>query len=621
MATRVGSLYAEIGADTSGLKKGLKEAQTGLKDTAKSAEKSSKPIKEIWGTAVKALGVVAAVGYAAKKAFDLGAQGAQLEYAAGKFNRLTESVGATSDAMLVDLRAATKGTLSDAKLMAGAGDLMALGLAKSKEEVVRLSKVVGGLGMDMNQLVLTLTNQTTMRFDALGVSVDGFDAKVAALKKTGMSASDAFKEAFLQQAEEQLTKVGDKADTGAGSIARMEASVENLSNNFKMNLAPSAVKAADAINKLLVGTRDLNIAIGQQNTEAINQNISYQEYTKLIKEATKDTDYFIRETDDGIQVVKRQAEGVKVLNGELGILSQSEWNAVQSSRNLTGAYDEHEMKLKGGVIPAVDAAAIAIDNAAAAEDRAYRNARNWKSSMGETVSLLDRLNTMDINFGDTIKNQLDKMAWDAAGGDVIQGAAGRINKAWEAGRITEPQAEEMLKELYVASETLEADMNGIDLKTLAQTIADDLHIPLDEATKKAQGVIDAIDAGALKSYVYTIEIKYNDGGYHPAWAGKDNTTIVATGSAGGQTPKGPPKASGGTVNAGTSYWVGERGPEPFIPSTNGTIIPNNQLGGDTIIQNIYMLPGENAAAFANRVLASLSRGNRRAAAGAGYAGV
>jgi hypothetical protein len=39
------------------------------------------------------------------------------------------------------------------------------------------------------------------------------------------------------------------------------------------------------------------------------------------------------------------------------------------------------------------------------------------------------------------------------------------------------------------------------------------------------------------------------------------------------------KAAGGPVNAGTTYLVGERGPELFTPSGSGSIIPNHRLGG------------------------------------------
>jgi hypothetical protein len=39
------------------------------------------------------------------------------------------------------------------------------------------------------------------------------------------------------------------------------------------------------------------------------------------------------------------------------------------------------------------------------------------------------------------------------------------------------------------------------------------------------------------------------------------------------------RASGGSVSAGTTYMVGERGPELFTPSRSGNIIPNHSLGG------------------------------------------
>lgn len=43
------------------------------------------------------------------------------------------------------------------------------------------------------------------------------------------------------------------------------------------------------------------------------------------------------------------------------------------------------------------------------------------------------------------------------------------------------------------------------------------------------------------------------------------------------------RASGGPVSRGRRYLVGERGPEPFIPASNGTILPNGALGGETTV--------------------------------------
>jgi phage-related minor tail protein len=43
------------------------------------------------------------------------------------------------------------------------------------------------------------------------------------------------------------------------------------------------------------------------------------------------------------------------------------------------------------------------------------------------------------------------------------------------------------------------------------------------------------------------------------------------------------RAAGGPVSAGTSYLVGEKGPELFTPSSSGNITPNNALGGNTVV--------------------------------------
>lgn len=192
-----------------------------------------------------------AVGAALKKVYDVGREGAQLELTKIRFDRLAESIGTTSDVLMNDLRDATRGLYSDMELAASATDFMALGLAKTQDEAVRLAAVSAGLNMNMNQLVLTLTNMTTMRFDALGVSVDGFKEKVKELEKAGMSTEAAFKEAFLQQAENQLEKVGHAADTTAGSFMRFEAEVKNLTDAMKQNaaegLAPLLPKLTSAV--------------------------------------------------------------------------------------------------------------------------------------------------------------------------------------------------------------------------------------------------------------------------------------------------------------------------------------------------------------------------------------
>lgn len=54
----------------------------------------------------------------------------------------------------------------------------------------------------------------------------------------------------------------------------------------------------------------------------------------------------------------------------------------------------------------------------------------------------------------------------------------------------------------------------------------------------------------------------------------------------------PARAGGGSVSANQPYTVGERGTELFVPSSSGSIVPNNQLGGQTI--NVTYSPQVNA---------------------------
>lgn len=58
------------------------------------------------------------------------------------------------------------------------------------------------------------------------------------------------------------------------------------------------------------------------------------------------------------------------------------------------------------------------------------------------------------------------------------------------------------------------------------------------------------------------------------------------------------KALGGGVDAGTSYLVGERGPEIFQPGVSGTIIPNGGMGGGlTINQTNHFASGVDRVAI------------------------
>lgn len=74
------------------------------------------------------------------------------------------------------------------------------------------------------------------------------------------------------------------------------------------------------------------------------------------------------------------------------------------------------------------------------------------------------------------------------------------------------------------------------------------------------------------------------------------------------------RAAGGSVSAGTPYVVGERGAELFVPSSNGTIVPNGGTGGNTI--NITVNGAIDAEGTARTIVDVLNRSNARGTLGA-----
>jgi hypothetical protein len=74
------------------------------------------------------------------------------------------------------------------------------------------------------------------------------------------------------------------------------------------------------------------------------------------------------------------------------------------------------------------------------------------------------------------------------------------------------------------------------------------------------------------------------------------------------------RAEGGSVSAGKSYVVGERGAEMFVPRSSGTIVPNGGMGGSTF--NITVNGAIDAEGTARTIVDVLNRSNARGTLGA-----
>lgn len=221
-------------------------APTGIFDKANTELKS---YQASWQKYTFAIGAAAGVMYAgvaaATRLYGALREGASLITTTERFEKLSASIGTTADTMLGKLRTATKGMIDDATLMASASQIVSLRLADNEDQVVRLATVVGTLGWDMQQVILTFANLSTMRLDALGLSVDEVKSKQKELEAQGYSTAEAFKEAVIQAGEMRLG-VGGVSELEE-AMKRLEAQIANAGNAFKEKFARSVMESLDEV--------------------------------------------------------------------------------------------------------------------------------------------------------------------------------------------------------------------------------------------------------------------------------------------------------------------------------------------------------------------------------------
>lgn len=504
----------------------------------------------------------AAVGFAAKKAFDVIKEGAELEYARERYDRLASSIGTVSDVLLDDLKKATRGTVSDVQLVASAADFMALGLAKSHNEVVRLTRVAGALGMNMNQLVLTLTNQTTMRFDALGVSVDGFDDRLKKLKETGLDTNAAFTEAFLQQAEAQIERVGDVADTTAGKVKMLEGAWQDYMAILKLDVAGMGAGGAGGLGGFLRLMVDLRNAVDKGNVswweaQDILARVSMSSTTaadgqELLKQKTLDLNREMYAYSQRLQQLAEREypgaeEAASAFTSSLTVTTDEIMKQRQETERAHGAgRDWADMLYEGE--DAADAAAAANERLA---EEVAESGKEAKDAAEEWKNFLD---SIDRHIESPIANFIQDLEWMITTGGRFEEAFATVQQALEENKITPQQAKDFAEELYTAVIDVKEETGEIKFDEAATNLSETLGISLKNAKdaisgtdgiagamdaltateyslneqllQSVVGVQDAIDgpgdsiASALadvtdQDYEIVVNVRYNDPGFRP----------------------------------------------------------------------------------------------------------
>ncbi len=133
--------------------------------------------------------------------------------------------------------------------------------------------------------------------------------------------------------------------------------------------------------------------------------------------------------------------------------------------------------------------------------------------------------------------------------------------------------------------TVEDSMQDIALRGLSKL--EDGLVGLVQGTKSASDAFRDMASSIINDMIRMVIQKQ----ITAPLAGALNAVIGA--AFGGAAAPASPRAIGGSVQSGRTHLVGERGPELFIPSASGSIVPNNAMGGGgiTVVQNINVSTG------------------------------
>lgn len=209
---------------------------------------------------------------------ELVSEGLRTEAVVDSFERLSSSIGETSDVMLNATRGATKGLISDLDLMLASNKAILLGLPVTSKEMgglaaaaVTLGKAMGqDAGKSLDDLITALGRSSPLILDNLGLTVKVGEANETYATKLGIAASaltdgqkkTAFYEAAMEAAEAKVKSLGGVQLTVADQGTRLATSFENLIHGATRFASTGLTPVNDGLTALPQGAIDAGVALG-----------------------------------------------------------------------------------------------------------------------------------------------------------------------------------------------------------------------------------------------------------------------------------------------------------------------------------------------------------------------
>jgi hypothetical protein len=466
--------------------KAQKRANENVEKSATGIDKAAAMVNKYKTVAIAGAAAVAGFAYSAKQAWDAAKEGAQLELTETQFRNVATAADMAADALLVDMRRATSGMVTDAELIKSGLDIIELGLADSHDGVVDLANAIATLGLDQQQVILTFSNNSKARLDSLGLSVESVTKRVRELNAQGFD-GDAFDQAVLEGLTKRMEVLGDTAETNAGQMAMLDTEWKNLTNTGKTLWASLVGPGVKSVNEIIEVQRAHNAAVeegfvsGQRLYllhDALNKGIINQkQFIDLLNAAQEQHNQVVARAND---ISYLYASSTDWLGATINAASDSSYRYGQAQDRATNAV-ERGVEVQKRMQAEAEATAGIIDTLAGAT-------ANLDGSFANNTSMAESM--------------LQEWEWTQAGGAELQ------QRIEEIGQLkVEPEVKkELLQEALAASVELDVTLGNIQEKEGAQLLKDAFNLEtLEEASALLSdgnaGILD--DLERLDSSIYT----------------------------------------------------------------------------------------------------------------------
>ena len=516
----------------------IKEKSVKLSDSAKTA------LKAVGATATAVATSVIAVG---KKAVD---SAVKMEPIKNSFERLSEEAGIASDEMLKTMQKASKGTVSDFDLMSAANKAYTLNVVKNTDDMAvllewaRLKWQAMGETLDqaLEDIVTWLGRWSVQILDNLGIVVKQEEAQEKYAKMLGKTTkeltaeekAEALQKVTLEALREELEKAGDVQLTMQERLQVARTTWENMKVTLWEALMPVLEKLLDFLQPIL----DKVAEFVKNNPEMVAGFMKWTAGIALVVAGLS-----------GLALaLPAITNGIAILTGPIGLVIGAIVALALAWKNNRGGIQDKTKEVIDFVKPMI-------------EERIGGIRKFWEEH-GEAIKIYLEA------FWDWIK-------W------IISTALEGIKLAFEW----------FFTVIGVLVDIFQGDWEGAweKIKKFGESIAKTIDKVMTSAfgdmwQKIKDGILEAYDRVVEKIGKLVDRIEWAVQKLKNAW---NSAKERVGGIFGGGT-----RASGWPVYQWQSYLVWENGPEMFVPSQNGKIVKNEDLGnggawGDIVV-NINM---------------------------------